>query len=380
MTDTSATGRSGDATGGVGAASAGAGNARSAEERWHLEDRRDFLLRSLDDADREHQAGDLSDDDYHVLCRRDRQQLAEVDQALAALGVATAGDGAAVGGAAGDGPAGADATAGDRGPAGDRGAAGDRGPAGDGGPTAAGPGSPARPATASPVPGRPGLVPLVLDDDEEDGRPRPRRRRIWMAVVGVAALVAGAVLLVVHVTAPRLPGEVATGSTKVPAAQTIQRQLAVAATLVDQTKLVTALDAYKAILSETPRQPQALAEWGWLNWQAAEAAGNLTLAAQGRSAVAQSVNLAPSQFAGHLYLGSILLAQHQPAKAVAEYRAFLADHPPKEWVAKAAGYITQAFTEVHQPVPAQVRAAAGAGTPGSTTPGNTTSGSTTTTG
>jgi hypothetical protein len=37
------------------------------DERWFLSDQREFLLRSLEDAAREHQAGDLSDEDHAVL-------------------------------------------------------------------------------------------------------------------------------------------------------------------------------------------------------------------------------------------------------------------------------------------------------------------------
>jgi tetratricopeptide (TPR) repeat protein len=55
-------------------------------ERWYLDDEREFLLRSIDDAAREHDAGDLSDSDYDVLLARDRSRLAEVEAELAALG------------------------------------------------------------------------------------------------------------------------------------------------------------------------------------------------------------------------------------------------------------------------------------------------------
>jgi len=56
------------------------------ERRWYLNDEREFLLRSLGDADRELEAGDLSAEDHAVLTERDRLRLAEVDAALAALG------------------------------------------------------------------------------------------------------------------------------------------------------------------------------------------------------------------------------------------------------------------------------------------------------
>ena len=210
--------------------------------------------------------------------------------------------------------------------------------------------APQPPAARSP---RPGLVPLVVDDDE----PPPRRRRTWLAVVGTAAIVAGVVLLVVHLTSPRLPGEAATGSITLSHSQQIQEQLAEATTLVQKNELVAALGVYKQVLSETPHQPQALAEWGWLEWQAAQTAGNLTLAAEGRSAVAESVKVDPSLYAGYLYLGTILLAQKQPAAAVAEYQKFLANHPPNAWITNAAPSITKAFSEAHQPLPAGVKPA-----------------------
>jgi len=56
------------------------------DDRWYLADEREFLRRSLDDADREHEAGDLSDEDHAVLVARDAARLAEVETELAALG------------------------------------------------------------------------------------------------------------------------------------------------------------------------------------------------------------------------------------------------------------------------------------------------------
>ena len=50
------------------------------DERWYLTDERDFLERSLADADREREAGDLSDEDHAVLVARDRARLVEVEE------------------------------------------------------------------------------------------------------------------------------------------------------------------------------------------------------------------------------------------------------------------------------------------------------------
>jgi tetratricopeptide (TPR) repeat protein len=66
----------------------GTGRADVEQERWALNDQREFLLRSIDDAEREHEAGDLATADYDVLLRRDRARLAEVETELAALGPA----------------------------------------------------------------------------------------------------------------------------------------------------------------------------------------------------------------------------------------------------------------------------------------------------
>ena len=56
------------------------------DDRWYLTDEREFLQRSLDDAEREHDAGDLSDEDHAVLVARDAARLAEVEAELAVLG------------------------------------------------------------------------------------------------------------------------------------------------------------------------------------------------------------------------------------------------------------------------------------------------------
>jgi len=54
-------------------------------DRWHLEDERDFLRRSLDDARSELEAGDLERADYDALRRRDEARLGAVEAALAVL-------------------------------------------------------------------------------------------------------------------------------------------------------------------------------------------------------------------------------------------------------------------------------------------------------
>jgi len=271
-------------------------SARSTDaQRWRLEDQRDFLVRSLADLRAERDAGDMGARDYEALAGRDEQRLAEVEAEIARL------------------------------------------------------------EERRPVP------PVA----EPDGTPPPertkRRRRGWLAVVAVVALSAGTTLLVVHLASPRLPGQPETGSASQNVAQRVQTQLAQATVLVDlgtSTSLAEALALYKTVLTEDPNQPQALAETGYLEWEAGRADGNITLQNQGRALVERSLKVLQNDFGAHLFLGTIDLEQgNDPAAAVVQYRAFLAEHPPSAQVAQAAPLIRKAFSEAGQPIPSSVPAA-----------------------
>lgn len=260
-----------------------------AADRWSLVDRRDFLRRSLDDADREHEAGDLDDADYELLRRRDLTALADVEAQLDRLEVGTP---------------------------------------------------------------RPGSRADRKKPDRTGRLPEARRRhRTWLAVAGTAAVVAGAVVLVASLMTSRLPGQVATGSIKTSQAQEIERELAQAATLVAEGKDVQALQAYEGVLVLVPQQPTALAESGWLEWESGSQSQNASLEAKGQAEVAKAVTVAPGFYAGRAYLGTIEVGRGDATAAVAQYRRFLADHPPKTWVRDYAPEIRTAFTHAGQPVP-----------------------------
>ena len=68
------------------------GGARAGDDRWYLNDQRDFLLRSIADAHSEHDAGDLSDADFSLLVARDRRRLADVELALGELAPSSTSD------------------------------------------------------------------------------------------------------------------------------------------------------------------------------------------------------------------------------------------------------------------------------------------------
>ncbi|MGH9093440.1 MAG: hypothetical protein ACRDZR_18965, partial [Acidimicrobiales bacterium] len=207
-----------------------------------------------------------------------------------------------------------------------------------------------------------------------DGAPR-RRRRAGLAVGGVVAVAAGAVVLVVSLESSRLPGEVATGSIKTSRAQEVSRSLDQAAVLVGEGKVVQALQAYQGVLALQPHQRTALAESGWLEWESGSQSGNVSLEAEGRATVEKAVRAAPGFYAARAYLGTIELDRGDAPAATAQYAAFLADHPPHKWVRVYAPEIRTAYTASGQPVPHGVPAAPGSTASGSTASGPAASGS-----
>lgn len=114
---------------------------------------------------------------------------------------------------------------------------------------------------------------------------------------------------------------------------------------------------YSSILSQNPRQAQALEQLGWLDYEVGADGKSTTLMNQGRAQLEEAVKLAPHDFAGHLYLGTIILLQdHDAAGAVVQYNQFLGADPapPTATVKQAATYLRQAYQEAGVPLPAQV--------------------------
>jgi tetratricopeptide (TPR) repeat protein len=165
-------------------------------------------------------------------------------------------------------------------------------------------------------------------------------------VIGLAAWA-----VVAHV-GPRLPGESVTGSVTLSPAQQAVRTLAQAETLESQGNDAQAVQLYETVLRQEPNQEQALAELGWLEYEAGAEAKQSTLLSLGEANEQRAEGLVPGDFAPHLYLGSMLLAQGDPTGAVAQYRAFLADHPPRAKVIAAEPLIIEAFSDAHLPPPA----------------------------
>jgi tetratricopeptide (TPR) repeat protein len=265
------------------------------DERWYLTDEREFLQRSLADADRELQAGDLSSEDHALLVVRDRARLAEVEEELAAL----------------------DATA------------------------AAPAGTAATPPTERAQPA------------QSERPPMPLWRRL--GIVGACLLiVAGAVILVTHFVQARQPGQASSGSVTLSQAQLIEQQLNQANTLNQQGSTKSALELYDKVLSEDPSNPAALAYAGFLQWNVGTTAHVASLVRVGRAEIETAVKDEPSYFQGHLFYGLVLENQdHNNSAAIAQFTDFLADGPPAAELSQAAPLVSGAYKAAGVALPAQ---------------------------
>jgi tetratricopeptide (TPR) repeat protein len=284
-------------------------------ERWFLDDEREFLLRSIDDAAREHDAGDLSDADYQVLVARDRARLAGVDAELAALG-------------------------------------------------------PEVVAAAATAP--------AADDEPVRPEVTPRRRYGPWRQVGILVfclfILGGAVILVDHAVSPAAPGQAATGTVTLSKAQKIEDQLAAAAVLTNDGEGQQALELYNKVLTEDPDDPYALAAGGWLEWNAGVTGKSAAAVRAGRQSEEKAVRVAPQFYGGHLYLGLIVLDEDDNASgAIAQFTAFLKDDPSNAVLETYASQIAPAWTQAHQPLPASLAAVISSTTSTTSTTTTTTS-------
>ena len=169
---------------------------------------------------------------------------------------------------------------------------------------------------------------------------------------GLLALVAAvAVTVVATQTGTRLPGQTATGSVSLSRGAQLRRTLAQAETLESEGNAAGAVPLYDEVLAQDPTQPDALAQSGWLEFQAGVASRDSAVLAKAQQLEEAAQRAESRAYAPHLYLGSMLLAEGDDTGAVAQYRQFLADGPPQAEVRAAAPFIDEAFGGAHQPVP-----------------------------
>jgi thioredoxin-like negative regulator of GroEL len=153
-------------------------------------------------------------------------------------------------------------------------------------------------------------------------------------------------------SSPRLPGQSITGSLSLGRAQRASRQLVQARTLVAGGHAVEALKLYTKILKSQPHNASALAESGWLEYEAGSEAGNAALMRTGEANVEEAVHSNPGASEAHLLLAYLLVNKGETAQAAAQLRLFLADHPSRQLVSAEHSTIIEVFRAVGQQPPA----------------------------
>lgn len=280
--------------------------AAGVQDRWFLADEREFLLRSLNDADLEHAAGDLSDEDFAVLVTRDRARLAEVEAELAAV-------------------------------------------------------EPAEPAQTVRAVG-------VAEDGSEATRPPMVWWRKLGIVVSCLFILVGAALLVSHFIQPAQPGQPVTGTVSTSQEQLIEQQDAEALQDNSAGETGTALNLYDKVLSEDPSDPAALGQGGFLEWNLGTQNHVADLVKIGTAEIAKAVKVAPDFYLWHLFEGEVLADQdHDPAAAVIQFNEYLADGPPAGEAPKVAADAAPAYKALGLPLPAGFTASSSSGSSSTST-------------
>jgi hypothetical protein len=249
---------------------------------------REFAFRSLEDLEREHRAGDVSDADYEELRSSYVERAATVLRALS------------------------DEAAGGHDP-------------------------------ATPGAGHWRRFRRAL------GRRRTRR---VLGFASVVLLVVALGLFAAELAGVRLPGEDPTGSISLPQATEIQQQLAAASLAANSGNLKEAVETYDAVLVEDPQQPTALTYRGWLVRLAGLQAGNRAAVQDGDASLARAVAVAPGYPDARALDGIALDQDHSDAPgAIAQFRAFLTDRPATSLLAKVGPEIVPIFERAGVGVP-----------------------------
>ncbi len=160
-----------------------------------------------------------------------------------------------------------------------------------------------------------------------------KRSAITVAACLVVAAVAGVALA--NAVGSRRAGDPLSGSLPTTTADRLAR----ASELIGQGEAVEAVKLYDQILADDPQQPAALAYKGWI----VRLAG---LKAEGLAYEDRAVAADPSYPDAHFFRGMMLWQdKSDPSGAVAEFRLFLANRPPRAMVAMVEDALRRAAVE-----------------------------------
>jgi tetratricopeptide (TPR) repeat protein len=133
----------------------------------------------------------------------------------------------------------------------------------------------------------------------------------------------------------RLPDGQATGAiTDTGPSADLQR----AAQLVGEGKVLEAIKLYDSVIARDPKNPEALAYRGWLLRLTAKAANDSALIDTGLDYINRAIAADPTFPDAHFFRGLILFQdKSDPAGAVPEFEAFLANNPDPAMVPVVQG-------------------------------------------
>lgn len=267
----------------------------SPESPAALEEERDHLLRSIEDLDREHAAGEVGEPDYEELRAGYVARAAAVLRAI----------------------------------------------------EEAAPAAPADPPAPPPRRRRSRLRRAL-------GRRRVRAALGAVLAVCVVGLVA---LFALRAAGVRLPGETVSGGPSLSSTQEVRQDLQQARQLGASGDVTDALTLYQRVLAVEPHQPEALAYRGWLlrltGLQDRSHPAGTELVDAGRASIEEALAADPTYGDAHLFLGITLLEDaHELLPAVAQFRLALADHASASLVSATRPVLLGAFRSAHAAVPA----------------------------
>jgi hypothetical protein len=274
------------------------------QPRVALEEERDFCLRSLQDLEAEHSAGDLDDADYRTL------RESYVARAAAALRQLDPGKSSDHPGADSQVETGQLQLAG------------------------VSPGDLLLESRATPD--LDGSPPVATITSSVGGPERRSWRTRLLVGAGVLAATAGAAWGVVASSATRLPGEEITGQAvgSVAMAQSLQAAQQAAA----RGDALTAVKDYQKVLQSDPGQPQALTGEGWILAQTQQPA----VLQQGLTMLAAAEQSDPTYAPAHLYRGIALLSEDDYAGAIPELQWYLGHDPDAQLAPRVRTALQQA--------------------------------------
>ncbi|HEX2272724.1 MAG TPA: tetratricopeptide repeat protein [Acidimicrobiales bacterium] len=185
------------------------------------------------------------------------------------------------------------------------------------------------PATTSPISSARGAA----------GGGRRRRRRTALTVAAVVGVVAVAAVSVLGFAGDRIANQQVSGRDL----STPAGRLAQAHVLESQGKAADALKLYDAVLREEPANVEALTYKGWVLARAG-------LTDPAMAALDQAIALDPKYPDAHFFRGMVLYqGRNDPAGAVAEFEAFLANNPPPDSVAVVKDVLERARRDAGMP-------------------------------